>query len=157
MIDVVVKFLWKIKYLTSQQTTSSSHIEQITKTFFFTRSTSRATNNNTLIMDSIYHSNIKLILKNNTWVPKKDQTSSVLDQHGLDIKKVLGEGAFAKVKLAYSKKEQKDVAVKIFEKRRLPMDYLKKFLPREIRILNSLNHPHLVSLKSFSFFLFSFF
>ena len=114
----------------------SNNLEDI-----FTRLTSRKE------MDSIYHSNIKLVLKNNTWVPKKTQNSSALDQHGLDIKKVLGEGAFAKVKLAYSKKDKKDVAVKIFEKRRLPMDYLKKFLPREIRILNSLNHPHLVSRK----------
>ena len=104
-------------------------------------------------MNSIYHAKIKLILKNNMWVPKRQHNPSILDQHGLDIKKVLGEGAFAKVKLAYSQKEKEDVAVKIFEKRRLPMDYLKKFLPREIRVLNALQHPHLVSTTSFLFLL----
>jgi len=57
---------------------------------------------------------------------------------------MLGEGAYAKVKLAFSQKENKEVAVKVFEKRRLPYDYLKKFLPREIKILGLLQHPHLV-------------
>jgi len=90
--------------------------------------------------------NIKLVLKNDTWVPKKSNHTSALEQHGLDMKKVLGEGAFAKVKQAFSHKENREVAVKVFEKRRLPFDYLKRFLPREIRVLNALQHPNLVSL-----------
>ena len=65
------------------------------------------------------------------------------------MKKVLGEGAFAKVKQAFSHKENREVAVKVFEKRRLPFDYLKRFLPREIRVLNALQHPNLVRFTLF--------
>ena len=38
------------------------------------------------------------------------------------------------------------VAVKIVNKRKAPKDYLKKFLPREIEVLQRLDHPHCVSL-----------
>lgn len=37
------------------------------------------------------------------------------------------------------------VAVKIVDRRKAPKDYLKKFLPREIEVLQKLDHPRCVS------------
>ncbi|KAJ7350962.1 hypothetical protein OS493_037580 [Desmophyllum pertusum] len=60
--------------------------------------------------------------------------------------KTLGEGAYAKVKLAESKKHNCQVAVKVINKRRAPKDFLKKFLPREVHLMHRLSHPNVIKL-----------
>jgi len=90
-------------------------------------------------------SNISLIKKNDSWVPKKEQQLSIIEKHGYTLIKTLGEGAYAKVKLADSKKHNCRVAVKVINKRRAPKDFLKKFLPREVHLMHRLNHPNVVS------------
>lgn len=90
-------------------------------------------------------SNISLIRKNDSWVPKKEQQVSAIEKHGYTLMKTLGEGAYAKVKLAESKKHNCQVAVKVINKRRAPKDFLKKFLPREVHLMHRLSHPNVVS------------
>lgn len=90
-------------------------------------------------------SNISLVKKNESWVPRKEQQLSAIERHGYTLTKTLGEGAYAKVKLAHSKKHNCQVAVKIVNKRRAPKDFLKKFLPREVHLMHRLNHPNVVS------------
>lgn len=90
-------------------------------------------------------SNISLVKKNDSWVPKREQQISAIEKHGYTLKKTLGEGAYAKVKLADSKKHNCQVAVKVINKRRAPKDFLKKFLPREVHLMHRLDHPNVVS------------
>ncbi|KAJ1511332.1 MAP/microtubule affinity-regulating kinase 3, partial [Coelomomyces lativittatus] len=59
--------------------------------------------------------------------------------------KTLGEGNFAKVKLAKHKMTAQEVAVKIIDKTQLDEKKLNK-LYREVRIMKSLHHPNIVRL-----------
>lgn len=88
---------------------------------------------------------IKLVKKHDAWVPQKQGRKTTLEVHGYAIISTLGEGAFAKVKLAKSKKHNCNVAIKVIDKRKAPKDYIYKFLPREIQIMHRLNHPNVVS------------
>lgn len=90
-------------------------------------------------------SKISLVKKHDSWVPRKGQMVSIMEKHGYTLTKTLGEGAYAKVKLATSKKHNCQVAVKVINKRRAPKDFLKKFLPREVHLMHRLNHPNVVS------------
>ncbi|KNE67824.1 CAMK/CAMKL/MARK protein kinase [Allomyces macrogynus ATCC 38327] len=59
--------------------------------------------------------------------------------------KTLGEGNFAKVKLAKHKMTGQEVAIKIIDKTQLDEKKLNK-LYREVRIMKTLHHPHIVRL-----------
>ena len=89
---------------------------------------------------------IRLVKKNDSWLPQREKRKTTLEVHGYTVVKNLGEGAFAKVKLAKSKKHNRNVAIKIIDKRKAPKDYICKFLPREIHIMHRLNHPNIVSI-----------
>ena len=69
---------------------------------------------------------------------------TVLDMHGYSVGKSLGQGSYATVKEAYSKRHKTMVAIKIISKRKAPQDYLQKFLPREIEVVKLLKHPNLI-------------
>lgn len=56
----------------------------------------------------------------------------------------LGEGSYAKVRRAYSRKLKLHVAVKIVDRKKAPEDFLKRFLPRELSIIQRLEHPHII-------------
>lgn len=56
----------------------------------------------------------------------------------------LGEGSYATVRLAYSTKLGREVAVKIIDRRKAPTDFLQRFLPRELDIIPRLQHRHIV-------------
>lgn len=62
-----------------------------------------------------------------------------------DLEKSVGEGNFAKVKLATHCLTGEKVAVKIIDKNKLDKTTTKK-LYREVRIMKLLNHPHVVRL-----------
>jgi len=67
------------------------------------------------------------------------------------------EDSFEKVRLAQSERHLATVAISIINKEELPKDYVKKFLPRQMRIIRTLNHPHIVSfLQVFIAMLFQF-
>lgn len=70
--------------------------------------------------------------------------STVLENHGYFLGKVIGIGSYATVKLATSIRHGCDVAVKVVSKVDAPADYLKKFLPREIEVVKGLRHPNLI-------------
>ena len=56
----------------------------------------------------------------------------------------LGEGSYAKVRTAYSTKLKLRVAVKIVDRKKAPEDFLKRFLPRELSIIQMFQHPHII-------------
>jgi serine/threonine protein kinase len=59
----------------------------------------------------------------------------------------LGSGAFSKVKLATDTQTGEKWAVKIIDKEQLAREHLEEQLKREIAIMKSLSHPHIVYLK----------
>ncbi len=59
---------------------------------------------------------------------------------------LIGQGAYAAVKSAHHRKTGLRVAIKVYEKFRLLDLQRKKSVNREIRILQKLNHPHIVKL-----------
>ncbi|KAJ3087093.1 Serine/threonine-protein kinase par-1 [Quaeritorhiza haematococci] len=61
------------------------------------------------------------------------------------FQKTLGEGNFAKVKLAKHKMTGAEVAIKVIDKTQLDEKKLSK-LNREVRIMKMLHHPHIVKL-----------
>ncbi|CAM8894603.1 unnamed protein product [Rhodiola kirilowii] len=58
--------------------------------------------------------------------------------------RLIGEGAFAKVKLAMDVVSGKYVAIKIIDKRAVVKDNLVHQVQREIRTMKLLNHPNIV-------------
>lgn len=60
------------------------------------------------------------------------------------IKKTLGVGSFAKVKLCINLKTSEKVAVKIIEKSNFQSQKLKTAIKREIRLNKLVFHPHIV-------------
>lgn len=81
-------------------------------------------------------------------VPETNQSqiSNILGQYGYEVGKVIGQGSYAVVRKAHSKKRSKDVAIKIITKKKAPEDFLSKFLPREIRVLKKIRHANVISL-----------
>lgn len=70
-----------------------------------------------------------------------------LYKKGYVLQTTLGNGAYAKVKLAHSVTMNKKVAIKIVDKKKAPHDVLTKFLPREIDVLQALQgHEHIICL-----------
>lgn len=69
-----------------------------------------------------------------------------LRQHGYELldDSPLGEGSYAKVRKAYSRRTKLHVAVKIIDRKKAPDDFLDKFLPRELSIIQNLDHPHII-------------
>uniref|UniRef100_A0A8D0HS35 non-specific serine/threonine protein kinase n=1 Tax=Sphenodon punctatus TaxID=8508 RepID=A0A8D0HS35_SPHPU len=70
---------------------------------------------------------------------------SVMDQYGYQIGKVIGRGSYGTVYEAYFTKQKVTVAIKIISKKKASEDYLNKFLPREIQVMKSLRHKHLIA------------
>lgn len=69
-----------------------------------------------------------------------------LRDRGYRIRSTLGEGAYSKVKLAYSTRLASDVAIKCINKQVAPRDFVEKFLPRELQALPQLSHPNIVKI-----------
>ena len=95
-------------------------------------------------------SSITLVQKKGSLLPQRSERKSTLEAKGYTLGQTLGEGAYAKVKLGISAKQNCHVAIKIINKRRATKEYLAKFLPREIQVLQRLKHPHVVCRGLFS-------
>ncbi|KAI8607620.1 A kinase Mark2PAR-1 mutant, partial [Chytriomyces sp. MP71] len=63
-----------------------------------------------------------------------------------EILKTIGEGSFARVKLAIHRLTKQKVALKIIDKERLPDEYSLKNIHREAQIMRLLDHPHIIQL-----------
>ncbi|XP_040321053.1 testis-specific serine/threonine-protein kinase 1 [Herpailurus yagouaroundi] len=70
--------------------------------------------------------------------------AAILKRRGYILGINLGEGSYAKVKSAYSERLKFNVAVKIIDRKKVPTDFLEKFLPREIEIQATLNHRSII-------------
>lgn len=71
--------------------------------------------------------------------------ASTVGKRGLVLGESIGSGAYAKVKSAhYSNAPERRLAVKIVSRKRAPAGYMDKFLPREIKALRRLSHPHVI-------------
>ena len=77
---------------------------------------------------------------------KQSFNGRFLRQHGYQLLDdlPLGEGSYAKVRKAYSRKMKLHVAIKIIDRKKAPEDFLKKFLPRELGIIQLLKHPNII-------------
>ncbi|XP_069751159.1 testis-specific serine/threonine-protein kinase 3-like isoform X1 [Narcine bancroftii] len=69
---------------------------------------------------------------------------TLLLSKGYHLGKTIGEGTYSKVKEAYSKRLQRKVAIKIINRRTAPKDFIHKFLPRELQIVQHLDHKNIV-------------
>ncbi|XP_009565055.1 testis-specific serine/threonine-protein kinase 2 [Cuculus canorus] len=68
----------------------------------------------------------------------------LLGKKGYRLKNTYGKGSYGKVKSAYCNRLKRLVAIKIIDKNKAPQDFLKKFLPRELEALTSLQHPSII-------------
>lgn len=75
-----------------------------------------------------------------------------LRNHGYTFGRVLGEGSYAKVKMAeWTQPDTADknrFACKIICKRKAPRDFVSKFMPREMDVIKKLDHDNVIRLKS---------
>lgn len=64
------------------------------------------------------------------------------------VKKKIGEGAFAEVRLAMHEETKEEYAVKVFNRSRLPTAQFQRDIKKEIRIMQHLRHPNIVSIHA---------
>ena len=64
------------------------------------------------------------------------------------IKKKLGEGAFAEVRLAVHEDTGAEFAVKVFDRAAFPRSDFEKEVKREIKIMQYLRHPNIVAIET---------
>jgi len=74
-----------------------------------------------------------------------------LKTQGYTLSRTLGEGSYAKVKMAEyatpdGRKER--YACKVIDKRKSPKDFIHKFMPRELDIIRKLDHESVIKVKS---------
>ena len=58
--------------------------------------------------------------------------------------RLLGEGAYAVVRLAYKKSEGKNYAAKIYDKSKLVDEHRRNSVCREVMLMQKLKHPYIV-------------
>ncbi|XP_033112219.1 testis-specific serine/threonine-protein kinase 1-like [Anneissia japonica] len=80
----------------------------------------------------------------------ENSNRAVLNRHGIFLGDHIGKGSYSRVRLAVLERNMKTVAVKIIDRRKAPDDYQEKFLPRELEIITSLKHEHIV--KTYQYF-----
>lgn len=73
-----------------------------------------------------------------------DVWERLLKERGYKIQHTLGEGAYSKVKSAYSSRLGREVAIKCINTQLAPNDFVQKFLPRELKTLPLLRHENIV-------------
>ena len=74
--------------------------------------------------------------------PPNDQ--QIMTARGYFLGERLGSGTYSKVRLGIFKQNFTKVAVKIIDRSRAPKDYQQDFLPRELALVKTLKHPHIV-------------
>ncbi len=81
-----------------------------------------------------------------TSVNKAITEEATLLKHGFVIADVLGEGSYATVWEGVYNKTKTKCAIKVINRNKAPNDFLKKFMPREIKILKTVHHPNIIGL-----------
>jgi serine kinase len=67
-----------------------------------------------------------------------------LSRLGFKLGSTVGTGTYAKVKSAYSEQLSQKVAIKIIDRHKAPLDFQRHFLPRELSILQQIDHLHII-------------
>ncbi|XP_076352686.1 testis-specific serine/threonine-protein kinase 3-like [Tachypleus tridentatus] len=90
----------------------------------------------------------KIIVK--TFLHGRSSNERFLNNKGYTIGRQIGCGTFASVKLAYYtvNDQQEELAVKIVARDKGPKEFTNKFFPREIEILNKLDHSNIIQLHA---------
>lgn len=78
--------------------------------------------------------------------PPRTRHRQLLADQGYDYIGDIGAGAYAEVNLFWSHQLKKNVAIKIINKQKAPRDYVKNFLPREIKILQKIKHQNITNI-----------
>ena len=73
-----------------------------------------------------------------------ERTSSVLENY--QIGKIIGQGAYAVVRICFHRESQKKFAIKIYEKTKLNDQMKKKAVQREIIALRKIDHPNCIKM-----------
>lgn len=81
-----------------------------------------------------------------TSVKKAITEEAILLKRGFVIADILGEGSYATVWSGVYNKTKSKCAIKVINRNKAPKDFLKKFLPREIKILKCVRHPNIIAL-----------
>ncbi|KAJ1533643.1 MAP microtubule affinity-regulating kinase 1, partial [Nowakowskiella sp. JEL0078] len=94
---------------------------------------------------SIKDDNAKSGISNNSTLANLNQPKH---KHlgNYELLKTIGEGSFAKVKLAIHRLTNQKVAVKIIDKEKLPDEYSVRNLHREVEVMRLLNHRNIIKL-----------
>ncbi len=87
------------------------------------------------------------ILQENA-TPTNNNQGAQANLNNFKLDKVLGQGSYAIVKLAVDKNTNEKVAIKTYEKYKLIDPRKMKNVRREISILQSVNHPHIIGLHN---------
>lgn len=73
-------------------------------------------------------------------------------KHGIAVGRRIGDGAYSKVYVAQMRRRalnstmaNRKVACKVIDGRRSSAEYINRFLPRELKIVRHICHPHIVS------------
>merc|ERR1712025_9898 len=74
---------------------------------------------------------------------KQSDRSFLFNKGYMLLQGSLGEGTFSKVKRAFSKYHENDVAVKIVDRDHAAKDFLERFLPRELDLILKLKHKNI--------------
>lgn len=90
------------------------------------------------------HDSVTLKKKGDLWKPNQ-MTRGTIESCGYIVGELIDEGEGSKIRKAYSHRMNKTVAIKIIKKQKLSECALNKCVPREITLLQRLNHPALVS------------
>lgn len=64
------------------------------------------------------------------------------------LKRKIGEGAFAEVRLAVHQETGEEYAVKVFDREALPKVHFERDIKKEIKIMQHLRHPNIVSIHA---------
>uniref|UniRef100_A0A8C5P6L2 non-specific serine/threonine protein kinase n=1 Tax=Leptobrachium leishanense TaxID=445787 RepID=A0A8C5P6L2_9ANUR len=70
--------------------------------------------------------------------------NAILRSLDYTVETTIGEGSYSKVKVAFSKKYGKRLDVKVLNKKQAAPEFVNKFLPRELAIVKTTNHPNVV-------------
>lgn len=83
-------------------------------------------------------------------VEPKTSEDAALETRGYFLGKKLGQGSYAKVRLAeYRTGDRSErLACKIVDKSVAPKDFLVKFFPRELDILAKMDNPYVIRVHS---------
>jgi serine/threonine protein kinase len=99
------------------------------------------------VTETVTNSPNKTITSSETMTIGVSDSTHISQERQYIISKIIGKGAFSKVHLAYKIENgyRKRIACKDINKEKISELTLYKFLPREMSIIKTLVHPHIIT------------